>query len=835
MHLRGRDAAVATAVLGVGWVIGLTVPTTPLGAVAWSLAVLGVLYGLGAAVRRALRIELSPGELLVTGGVAWITLTGPLIALGVCSRVPMLVLAALATAAAVHDLATRDRPTRTRPDTTVMVLWALLAAVVLVELVGLVATRSNPFDDQIAYTAFVKRLLDCGNLIEPFSYRRVSAYGGQTSLLALAALRGDVQSSNLLDQGIFQWIAILVVIDLACRRKLRPGVIAVVVALVLAASDLSINSAATWTGFAMFAAAYGFASRTDLPRRTALLLAFATCAAACTLRQNYLLPAGLFAALLLVAHVREHAAAGTWRRAIHDERATIGWCVAIVALILVPYMAAAWRSNHTFLYPLLLGTMNPAAPLRPSGATGSDELAFFVRTVLSSDPIRIWWLLVPFMILAKDRRPLRPWRAMLIASAVGLLFMVHSFMLSDAASLWRYAYGYMTPLAVIFVLEIAPQLPMSQPAAEAELRLDGIATLLVWFALVAQLAMYRPGLADRLELDVHRLRAAESLGSAKPADAAGYRAMQAAVPAGARVAVLVDDPYLLDYARNPIFNLDLPGFAAPPPGLPSFLGAERWRSYLAGLGIRYVAYVRTEDSSYLYRRDSWRDRMFTQGELWRFMGAHMVDTIDTLAALRRTSQVLYDEGGLVVIDLGAAAAPTPPAPAQPELVRQDRFMREVSEHELGNDAWQLASRSTVIFEPDGLGPGMLQLEQRRAFPASGRLAALAALEPETPPFRYLSDRTRVRVHGVRRQHYRIRLWADLNRLDTTPAFELVIDGVVRGRVRAGADGSAVFDGDATCHGWCDLYIVASSISDFWLPPDLNQTIKLLGFQWDEVP
>ncbi len=832
------DAALAAAALCAAWFFGLAWPTSLFGAASWSLAVLGVLFGLGAGLRRALKIDLGLGEQLVLGAVAWITLTGPLIAIGICSRTPMLAVAALATCGAIYEIATRPHRPARPIDKVAVVLCVILAAILVIELLGMVQTRGNPFDDQVAYEAFVKRLLDRGDLIEPFSYRRVSAYGGQTSLLALAALRGDVQSTDLLDRGIFQWIGILVVIDIARRRKLHVGAIAVIVTFLLCVWDISINSAATWTGFALFTAGYGFASREDIPGRTTLVVSVAVFAAACTLRQNYLVTAVVASALLLAIHLRAEATRSSWRSAWHAEKRTVALCVALGAVVLVPYLVAAWVSNRTFLYPLVLGTMDPAAPLRPTAVTWSDELTFFLSTTLAAEPIRIWWVLAPLMMLAKDRRPLKPWVAFAIACALGFLFTVHSFMLSDSGNLWRYAWGYMTPLVVVFLVELSAKLPFADPdPIEPPLKIPGVAAFLVWVAIVAQLVITRSGPSDRFELAIHNIKAARTLETDRSADARPYRELQAAVPAGAGVAILVDDPWLFDYARNEIFNLDLPGFASPPPGLPAYLGAERWRSYFHSLDIRYIAFIDPAYSKYLYRRTAWLTRSFSDGELWRFLGSRLIDTVDTFGELARSSTVLYQKDGLILVDLGTTAQPMPSYPDEPEAIRHDRFARRLSETELGNDAWQLASRSTVVFEPDGPGLGILQIDPvngtRRA--ADGTWAALLGRSPAMPPYRWIGDRTHVRVHGEGHQHYRIRAWADLDKLDTVPSIRLVIDGNGHGRARAGADGEIVLEGDATCSGWCDLYLVVSSVSEFWAPPDAGRSVKLLGFTWDEAP
>src|SRR6185436_10132411 len=106
------------------------------------------------------------------------------------------------------------------------------------------------------------------------------------------------------------------------------------------------------------------------------------------------------------------------------------------------------------------------------------------------------------------------------------------------------------------------------------------------------------------------------------AEAQRHAAMQAAIPAGARVAVLLDDPAFLDFTRNEIANLDTPGFASPETDvgqMPAFRGAEALRNYLVDAGYPYIAFVRSERSRYFHRRKFWVWRLFNDGELYAIM------------------------------------------------------------------------------------------------------------------------------------------------------------------------------------------------------------------------
>lgn len=647
--------------------LGLAAPWSILwGGLAWTGFLIAVLAGWGSLVERFTR---HPGDLglrLAWGTAALLAAAGPLLALGVLDRNALFALVAIGYLGYGWRHATEATPAlvdcgrilaAARRDPHVALVWTALAALALLNIAdACVDERANVYDDDVAYTPLVKRLLDVGNLDEPFSFRRISAFGGQTVLSALAAIRGTLANLYLVDHGIFHLITLALVIGMIRRHQVDAFVGGLLVLVLELMPDASINTGSYWSGVALFLALYRTVAEADDAPRPAFLIAGLIAAALCSLRQNYIPVAVGFLGLTLVLRL-ERPLAEAWRR----ERRV--WLAALIGgvVIFAPYALASWRSNHTFLYPFQLGTFNPNIQMTPTVWSPWQELQFFLKVMLESDPIRVVVPLVPVLLLCRDRRPGRPLIAFAIASTVGFILLVHTFTLSDPPNLWRYAFGFATTILVILAIEgagrgLAPDGPEDEAPAKPALGLPLIGRVMVIACLIGQLAATVKPITRRLSTVGSRLAAGgrtQTRAETELALPALYRDLQASVPRGATIAVLLDQPAYLDFARNPIINLDIPGYASYRPGMPFFRGPEPVADYFRDHEIRYVAFVRGTHSRYFFRRDFWLARVMWDIEIWQIMGAYVIDCIDNFAELADRYAKRFERDGLVVIDLGA--------------------------------------------------------------------------------------------------------------------------------------------------------------------------------------
>lgn len=650
------------------------------GGLAWLIALAAAVAGLGHVVEQIARVRVDLGLRMTWGAGAYLAVAGVGFAAGVMSSPVVLGLIAVGLAGYAWRQLTVEQPALTALLATVRSAFAspptgmfalLIVALIAVNVAGGVAEQQgNTYDDDVAYTPLVKRALDTGNIDEPFSFRRISAYGGQTALGELAAVRGTLANIYLVDTGLFQIITLLMVLAMARRRdqdapagaglELDHGGYAIVGLTFLVLGLLpnsSINTGPYWSAVAFFLALYRTAALTaeapvDAPPPIRLFAILGGLGAAtCSLRQNCLPVALLFILLVLVFRLGREP-----RARFRTERAA--WLATIVAggLALAPWCIASWRSNHTILFPIFKGTFNPQISTQPTLQTVWQELQFYIRVISEPEPVRVMLVLLPVLLVARDQRRGRPLTAMIVASFVGFALLIHSFTLSDQHHLWRYSFGFMMVLFVALVVEGgAPGLRPIEDRGRWPVYVPLLGRVAIAAALVVQLALSAKGIAKKYDNLAADLDLASRVGSTDPLDEKlTYARLQTAVPAGATIAIALDRPYFLDYARNPIINLDTPGFASFSPGMPFFRGPGPVVDYFRSHGIRYLGFVRGGFSRYQYRREFWVRRIYTDTELWRMQGAYAVDCLDNFDAIAATHRVAYEHDGMVLVDLEAA-------------------------------------------------------------------------------------------------------------------------------------------------------------------------------------
>jgi hypothetical protein len=641
---------------------------------AWGLAVLASCAGWGTLIGRRCwpnqRIGIS---LRAVWGASFFAAVGGLAAMvGGVSRFLILgwLLAGaglLAHAAIVGrlDLAreARARLRATRMNLPFASVLVFVAAAVVVHYVGGASdVSSNPYDDDIAYYPFAKQLLASGTLIDPFSFRRMSTLGGQALFHAALLVRVQVAHLNVFDRGMCFILAVGLLASHRSVSQRKPPALARVLSVVflVVLPNTSINSASYYSGLAFFLGFYQTLERlpvdlsaslngTSLRATSRRLLPLALVGAAlCTFRQNYQATVGVVLVLsyaLAALRLRK-----TGVRAVLVEGTV---CLALVGLLVLPWLVLLYRSSETFLFPIMQGTFRSGVSVQSKSMGMMRFIRFFTDVWLHPDPILTLPIFVLVGLFVRETSPRRPLAAQWLGAFVGIVLLSHAFSLADAGNLGRYDYGFVAASALLTWQTVATR---ASEGFRSNRFASAAPVALLVFALAAP--SLDPQQAERTKKMISTLLrdTSEQLRRSVPEQteppiAAVYARLQAVVPSGARLLIMLDEPYRLDYRRNEIWNLDLPGSASPKPEMPCFQGAEPFAAYLIKLGIRHVAFVQEQRSLHLYGRGLWFDRVWSADEIWRVYAPYVVDVIDNLTALSRTRAHLFDEAGMIVLDL----------------------------------------------------------------------------------------------------------------------------------------------------------------------------------------
>ena len=628
----------------------------------WGFVLLVSFAGWGALVAQLAGAQRRPdlGLRLAWGMAAILVVGGTACLLSVANRAVLFALVLVGVGLQLRALSparhaasdSAAAPRRPAATTVVLVLVAVLAGIQYYG--GATGARLQTNDDWIAYLAYPEQILASGTLIEPFSMRRMAAYGGQSFLQALTLIgSANALQIPLLDMGVCLVVVLALLVGDRSRAPLGAWVIPLL--LVLALPNIRTNSGSVMSGVVFFLALFrtvASAQLADRPRREALVLGMLAAAAA-TLRPTYIPPAAALLAIVyapvLVRALRRPDA--TRRRRVAD----VALAPAAMLVCVLPWALLSYRSNATLLYPLFEGTYQAQYGRLTAAGPLIDRAAFLRMNLAHSSPGgRLFFFLAALLMPWRSTRGALP--ALTWASAIGFVAVVWSFPLSDVWSMVRYYYAFVaaTILAVSFhVCSLSWD----------RWRRDPVRTAIPALLVVAAIALQVGSAAAQLWSDYREMGVRILVAMRNPAVLLGpdraYRRLQAKVPAGAPLLVMLDQPFWLDFRRNKIALLDLPGQVSPPPGM-SFDDDEELVRYLAGQGFRFLAFVRSSGSKGAYRRRIWEQMLGPPpAPLWAQSAPRYLKAFDRLESLSRSRVRVYDDGKMVVLDL-ARPVPAPP-------------------------------------------------------------------------------------------------------------------------------------------------------------------------------
>jgi hypothetical protein len=532
----------------------------------------------------------------------------------------------------------------------------------------------SPWDDLPGYLVFAEKLVQTGSVgADPFNARQVTAGLNGTALLqgmVLAVL--PLERLNIIEPGIPIVVVVWLLLGSGRSIGLPPTLRLAGALFYLLFVETRVNTSSVQMSLAMV---LGLGLTLDYleqhgvrPVRAAALVALGG-AGALTLKGTNLPMVG---AMLVLSYGALILDSRTRRRGLGEGLLAL----AGLATFLLPWMIAQHRSGGTFFFPIFghgVHVMShqtwAALPQTwadlPASQGGQSLGAAGIRALGQN---WIWQLLVLLVAYLLTRPRLVGTRAALAATAIGAAAVAVMIDVAAAGGIRRLVYPY---VCVGLLCAAAGLLAPVPPGDRRRPWRVALVTATLATGLVAvhgsesgTTAWYR-----RMASNVrHGLRGADP---GLPASSPELQAMQAAVPPGALLLVRLHRPYLLDYRRNPIWVLDLPGSASPPPGLPFREGGESLARYLGAQGVRYVAF--TYRTGVFFSPDKRAPEILDFPVPWfRPYNEFAFAVTADLAELGQTRQRLFDDGSVFVIDLASPSPAPRPGVALPEDRRREK-------------------------------------------------------------------------------------------------------------------------------------------------------------------
>ena len=442
----------------------------------------------------------------------------------------------------------------------------------------------NPYDDHLSYLGHINMVRGHGWINDPFNLRRLASHGLQTYFQAPFVAHFGERGAFLFERtvvstllGVLFWILF----------AQRPLIIRIPIVFSVLWVEASTNLAPHLSGFLAylcFVVALLRLQNETLPRkkRIAILLAGFSLGLLLSLRANYLI-AMILPGLILLQ-----------RPTASFLKSMLG--VTFIGLLFaLPFAIFSYLSSGTLLFPIFKGNLvADFGALQSQNGSNHGIARMLVETVQNHRFVLMAVTGVTTFFFDKKNRM---WVLSLWGLAcVSILAIVLSYKnLGFSSDVIRYSYPFMMGslyLNVFFLSGVQGQFKLQRAL----------------ICLVLLVSIFNLAANAFLEL-----RVAIQTDSSVANSTAGfdhfrkeYLELQSKIPPGTRLLSAVDHPFLFDFERNQIFQMDIPGAASPRGEKIDFSDLTQTLKLLRDAGVDFFVFVDPEFAETFYRRDWWR-------------------------------------------------------------------------------------------------------------------------------------------------------------------------------------------------------------------------------------
>jgi hypothetical protein len=446
-------------------------------------------------------------------------------------------------------------------------------------------------DDWIAYLSLPEKLLQTGDLDEPFSQRRVVSLCGQTVLQAMLMIIGEPENCHILDRGLSALLLFGLLKEMTFRGEHPSGFIrCLVVTIPLFVSVPRINTASYQMGITLcMALVYAtkiVESKRNWNTRDFVIVALLLAALA-SLRSTFAIWGGT---IFMLFFIYRSLSKKNQRKINLFNLLKFG---LFTLIILIPFMISSYNSSETPFFPLFNGNLNPDVAFAISGKSFSDD---FLRAIdFSLNPLLAVLLLnfLAVFLLKNDDKILA--LCFIIASLI--IYSLSIFKQSGAEyfDIYRYSYPLLAcPLYWILAIGFTTYVKADK---NNPVYIFGVCVALILAGHLQSGSQEKQAEISQLFISIDKQRLFEARKFKK-----FYDHLQSLTPRHSKIFAIVDAPYLINYTRNIVHNADIPGGASISPGMPFGKGSHALLNYFRNNGYEYILAVDFDNAVLQYTR-----------------------------------------------------------------------------------------------------------------------------------------------------------------------------------------------------------------------------------------
>jgi hypothetical protein len=235
---------------------------------------------------------------------------------------------------------------------------------------------------------------------------------------------------------------------------------------------------------------------------------------------------------------------------------------------------------------------------------------------------------------------------------------------------YRYCYPFVALILILSIAHFHEEYDQSEKDEAVPKRGRGVIRAIAWLGLVGLILVgcKRNLRNSRPWPEVFR-SAVTGRNRIRPEEAAAYLHVQDTLPRTATILAFLSKPFLLDFRKNSVFVLDMPGAISPPPGLPLSGNSEAMADYLRDKGISYLACT----PAYASPNSVAPDRTLKVHNLWLYsLGTNTALFANKLSDLVSEYKHVRVDDTIIMIDLNERLLTTAKRSAHEEA-RATRF------------------------------------------------------------------------------------------------------------------------------------------------------------------